>query len=241
MLGAMQQSRLGPLDVRITGGVDDKGGGDGPVVVLLHGFGAPGDDLVPLWRTVDLPSDVRWAFPAAPLEMPSMGFGMESRAWWMIDMEAIQRAMATGQTRDLSTDSPAGLDEARAQLLETLTAIEQELTPSKMVLGGFSQGAMLALDVALHSERPLAGVIELSGTYLAADEWAPRMSARAGLPVFQSHGQLDPLLPFTQAERLRDVLVAAGLPVDFVPFRGGHEIPPVVLSGLQSFLTRTVG
>jgi phospholipase/carboxylesterase len=44
----MRVDKLGGLTVRLTGGTDGKGGGNGPLVVLLHGFGAPGDDLVPL-------------------------------------------------------------------------------------------------------------------------------------------------------------------------------------------------
>lgn len=225
----------------ITGGTDREGGGEGPLVVLLHGFGAPGTDLVPLWRAVDVPREVRFAFPAAPLALPSMGFGMESRAWWMIDVMALEQAIAEGRERDLSKDTPEGLHEARAQVLEMLDALDAELSPSRLVLGGFSQGAMLSLDVALHSERELAGLIHWSGTLLAEDEWLARMPARAGLPVLQSHGRMDPLLPFGMAEALRDRLVAAGLEVEFVEFRGGHEIPGVVLERFEAFLTAHVG
>jgi phospholipase/carboxylesterase len=240
MLRGMRETRLGPLDVRITGGTDREGGGEGPVVVLLHGFGAPGDDLVPLWRTVDVPPEVRWVFPAAPLSLPSMGFGMESRAWWMIDVLALERAMAAGEARDLSGEHPEGLDEARQQVLEMLEALDRELSPSRLVLGGFSQGAMLALEVALHTERELAGLVQLSGTLLNEAEWKPRLGARRGLPVLQSHGRADPLLPFSMAERLRDLLSAAGLDVDFVPFRGGHEIPGTVITRLEALIRRVV-
>src|SRR5438552_18316161 len=85
ILRVMRSENLGGLDAVITGGSDGNGGGDGPVIVLLHGFGAPGDDLVPLAEVFahGLPG-VRWVFPAAPLELP-MGFG-DARAWWMIDM-----------------------------------------------------------------------------------------------------------------------------------------------------------
>lgn len=237
----MREARLGSLDVVITGGTDREGGGDGPLVVLLHGFGAPGNDLVPLWRSVDVPRAVRFAFPAAPLVLPSTGFGMESRAWWMIDVMALERAIADGRQRDLSQETPEGLPEARARVLEMLDALDAELSPSKLVLGGFSQGAMLSLDVALHSERELAGLIHWSGTLLAEDEWIARMPARAGLPVLQSHGTMDPLLPFAMAEALRDRLAGAGLDVEFVEFRGGHEIPGRVLERFEAFLTAHVG
>src|SRR5690606_24053583 len=86
-----------------------------------------------------------------------------------------------------------------------------------------------SLDVALHDPRPLAGLALFSGTLLGESVWVPKMPSRAGLPVMQSHGAFDPLLPFTLAEALRDRMSEAGMEVDFVPFRGGHEIPPIAL------------
>ncbi len=234
----MRSIQLGPLDVRIAGGTDREGGGDGPIVVLLHGFGAPGDDLVPLWRALDLPPDVRWVFPAAPLTLPSMGFGMESRAWWLIDMLALERAMARGEMRDLSNTVPDGLPAARTAVLEMLDALEAELGPAPLTLGGFSQGAMLSMDVALHMERPLSALLLMSGTLLSESEWVPRMAARRDLPVLLSHGRQDPLLPFEMSERLREHLTAAGLQVDHVPFTGGHDIPPPVIAGLERVIQR---
>ena len=93
---------------------------------------------------------------------------------------------------------------------------------------------MLALDVALHDPRPLDGLILLSGTLLARSHWQPRMAARAGLPVVQSHGRRDELLPFRAAVTLRDLLREAGLDVTWVEFDGGHEIPPPVLEAVTA-------
>jgi phospholipase/carboxylesterase len=97
---------------------------------------------------------------------------------------------------------------------------------------------MLTCDTALRDGRPLGGLVLLSGTLLAEEQWLPLMAARAGLPVFQSHGRHDPLLPFAVALRLRDELTAAGLDVTFVEHGGGHEIPEPVLLGLADFLAR---
>lgn len=237
----MRQARFGELTVRLCGGSDREGGGEGPLVVLLHGFGAPGTDLVPLWRELRPPPGTRFAFPEAPLEL-ELGLG-DSRAWWMIDMLKLEAALMRGELRDLTRDVPAGLAEARAQVVGMLDALERELgvDGSRVVLGGFSQGAMLALDVALRSARPFAGLTLLSGTLLAEDEWVPLMPARAGLPVLQSHGRMDPLLPFAIAERLRDELSKAGLAVKFLPFNGGHEIPGSAFDALDAFLRSTLG
>lgn len=238
----MKIEKLGALDARIAGGTDREGGGDGPVVVLLHGFGAPGDDLAPLWRVLDVPRGTRFVFPAAPLEL-AYAYGMgDARAWWMIDMVALDRAVREGRFRDLGKDVPDGLEDARAKVIGLLDAVEERLRPppGKLLLGGFSQGAMLALDVALHDPRPLAGLALWSTTFLAEEVWSPRMAARAGLPVLQSHGTADPLLPFAVAEKLRDRLIGAGLEVDFVPFRGAHEIPPVVLQRFGALAQRVL-
>lgn len=231
----MRRVRFGGLDVVLAGGTDREGGGTGPLVVLLHGFGAPGDDLVSLHRVLDVPPGTRFAFPAAPVELSAFGYG-DARAWWMIDMMKLQAAMARGDVRDLTKDVPEGLFSARLLVDAMLDEMTEILAPSKLVLGGFSQGAMLSADVALRSTRPLAGLVLLSGTMIAEAEWKPLMAKRAGLPVFQSHGQSDAMLPFSIAERLSKELSDAGLKTRFVPFRGGHEIPPPALDGLNGFL-----
>lgn len=230
---------LGGLRARITGGPDGRGGGDGPVVVFLHGFGAPGEDLVPLGPALGLPRAVRFVFPAAPLTLDGVGM-YGGRAWWMIDMERLQHAIMTGRARDLTSEVPEGLAPAREQVLALLDDVELKLgAPSdRVVLGGFSQGAMLSCDVALRSDRALKGLVLLSGTFLCEHEWHPRLAGgtRRGLRAFQSHGVLDPLLPFELAERLRDALVEAGVDLEWVAFRGGHEIPSAALAKLQTFL-----
>ena len=242
----MRRETLAGLEVVIAGGSDRQGGGEGPVVVLLHGFGAPGDDLVPLWRVLDVPSDVRFVFPAAPHAL-ALGYG-DSRAWWMIDMERLQLALMRGELRDLSREVPAGLDEARAAVLELLRALPARLGAggsdrSPLVLGGFSQGAMLSCDVVASTgpgDLAVAGLVLLSGTLLASELWTAGLPRRRGLPVFQSHGREDPLLAFSMAEALRDTLDTAGLPVEFVSFSGGHELPAPVLARLGAFITRVL-
>jgi phospholipase/carboxylesterase len=234
----MKTETFGELRCVVTGGEDREGNGD--VVVLLHGFGAPGEDLVPLWRVLGVPRGTRFVFPSAPLEL-SYAYGMgDARAWWMIDLAALDAAIRQGTFRELGKDVPVGLDTARAAVIGMLEAIDARMRPSSLVLGGFSQGAMLALDVALHTDRPLAGLVLLSGTLLAETLWSPRMPSRKGTPVLQSHGTHDPLLPYAVAEKLRDHMSEAGLDVEFVGFRGQHEIPPIVLDRASAFLRRVL-
>ncbi len=235
----MRIEQFGGMTVRITGGTDGTGGGHGPVVILLHGFGAPGDDLVSLGNAIGAPAGTRFVFPEGPLAL-HLGFG-DSRAWWIIDWNRVNQDIAAGRFRDLSREVPKGLPAARRGVLAMLMELEHRfgVDPRKTVFGGFSQGAILACDVILRTEHPFAGLVLLSGTFLAQDEWAPLMPKRRGLPAFQSHGTHDEILPYVLAERLRDELTKAGLRVDWHSFRGGHEIPDGIVKRLGVFL-RTV-
>jgi phospholipase/carboxylesterase len=241
----MRTLEIGGLTVRLTGGTDGSGAGDGPLVVLLHGFGAPGDDLVPLGDVLARAAGgsgaargpVRFAFPAAPL---SLDLWPGARAWWMIDLARYEAALRSGDPRDLADDVPDGLAAARERVDAMLDGLQTELAVagSRVAMGGFSQGAMVACDVALRSDRPLAGLVLLSGTFVCRREWTALLAARAGLPVFQSHGQHDPLLPFSLAEELCAAMRAAGITVEWTPFPGGHEIPPRAMAGASAFLAR---
>jgi phospholipase/carboxylesterase len=199
----------------------------------LHGFGAPGDDLVDLGRYLESPAGTRFVFPAAPLELPGL-YG-DSRAWWMIDLSSFERP----QPKDRSEEVPEGLASARYLVTAVLEKLVAE-GAGPIVLGGFSQGAMLSLDTALHLEdglaAHLAGLVLMSGTPINGAAWAPRLARVKDLPVLVSHGRRDPLLSFSAAQLLADRLRAAGAALDWVEFDGGHEIPPPVLAGVSRVL-----
>lgn len=236
----MREERAGGLRIRLTGGTDGQGGGRGPAVILLHGFGAPGNDLVPIGDALAVPPGTRFIFPEGPLSL-SFGYG-DSRAWWLIDMARLEADRAAGRIRDLSAEVPRGLAQAREALEQLLAELPRVLPVDykKTVIGGFSQGAMLTCDLAMRTAYPFAGLVQLSGTLLARQEWRPAVAKRSGLPVFQSHGTQDPILPYEMAERLRDELTQAGLTVTWHGFRGGHEIPEPVMRQLGAFLTKAL-
>ena len=208
-------------------------------VLLCHGYGAPGDDLVALAPELSeedraLASRCRWIFPEAPLSLEEMG-NPWGRAWWQLDIERL----LTGRdwTRFVE-ELPAGLPKARRMLHAFLdeVAARTNVPLSRTVLGGFSQGGMLATDLALRLEEAPAGLIILSGTLLARAEWTERIARRTAMPVFQSHGRMDPLLPFEVAEQLRGLFEDAGAKVTFVPFHAEHTIAPEVLQRLAAWL-----
>lgn len=230
----MRQEHWAELDVVIAGGDDRRGGGDGPLLVLLHGFGAPGTDLVGLWRVFDVPSSVRYVFPAGPQSLAPI-YG-DARAWWDIDMMEYQRRLMLGQQRALAEQTPPEMLERRDQIANLLNVCRAELGPSHLLLGGFSQGAMLATETALFGGVPIDGLLLMSGSLLSADRWVPAFEKLRKVPVFQSHGQQDPVLEFSVAEELHYKLIEASVPTTWTPFRGGHEIPPVVVQNASQFI-----
>ncbi|MFN0246594.1 MAG: alpha/beta hydrolase [Kofleriaceae bacterium] len=215
--------------------VEPASGDVSSTVVLLHGFGAPGDDLVALAPYLHAPR-TRFVFPAAPLELGGL-YG-DSRAWWLLDLARLEASLATGNMRAWIAEVPEGLENVRVQMVQFLDQLQARysIANDTLVLGGFSQGAMLSVDTALHRDAPLAGLVLMSGTLTAESIWQPRFAKLAGVPILQSHGRHDMLLPYAIAEALRDRLVAAGAKVEFHSFLGQHEIPPAVLSALTKFL-----
>jgi phospholipase/carboxylesterase len=197
------------------------------LVVLCHGYGAPGTDLIGLApELMDREPDLkraRFLFPEAPHPLDMM-FG--GRAWWHIDMTKLEQAMREGRTREMADEVPEGMDQARRMLhaLVDEALAQTGLPMSKVLLGGFSQGAMLATDLTLRLEEAPAGLLIYSGALLSQTEWKKRAPNRSGLKVFQTHGRQDPLLGFAQAEDLKALLDGAGLDVEFDPFDGQHTI-----------------
>lgn len=210
-------------------------------VVLCHGYGAPADDLVGLAAelthvNVGLGSRVRWIFPAAPLSLEELGAPM-GRAWWHLDME---RLIGQRDWTRYVEEVPEGLPKARRLLMALLEDLESKtkVPIARTILGGFSQGAMLTTDVALRLEEAPLGLCVLSGALLSRAAWEERAKKRTSLPVFQSHGRQDQILPFEVAERLRKLLETAGMKVTFVPFQGPHGIAPAALEGLAAWLVQ---
>lgn len=225
--------------------VHDLADGEQPAlaVVLCHGYGAPGTDLVGLAQPLlsngssDEAGKTVLIFPAAPLDLAGQGMP-GGRAWWHVDLDRLINRRTPELLAQFRRACPEGLVEAREHLIALLgeAAKHFSLTADRFVLGGFSQGAMLATDVALRLKKMPAGLCALSGALVNEDEWRPLATERGPLKVLQSHGRYDSILPFALGEALRDLLANAGADIDFLPFSGDHEIPLEVLHRLAHFV-----
>ncbi len=200
---------------------------------VLHGYGADAWDLVPLAQVLQVPPGTNWLFPNAPLEVP-LGPHMSGRAWFAIDMAALEAAMMRGQHRDMSKEAPPALEHARESIMQMLT--EAGATWTKTILAGFSQGAMVATAAALHAHRQPLGLAVLSGTLIDEASWLVGAKKHKGLHVFQSHGTRDPLLDVQAARRLHRLFDEAGLIAEYHEFIGGHEIPQPIVDRLSTWL-----
>jgi len=197
------------------------------MVILLHGYGSNGDDLIslaPYWRNV-LPNAVFIA-PNAPEPCPGAPGGYQ---WWALT-STDRGARAAGAAR-------------AAPVLEAFIDAELSrygLTEAELALVGFSQGTMMALHVGPRRPRPLAGIVGYSGMLADEDSLADPAATRP--PVLLIHGDADPMIPLAAFEQARAALVRNGFEVESHVSRGlGHSIDPTGLQLGGRFLARVLG
>ena len=238
----MNSSKLtiGKLSVTLVTGTDKPKG----AVILCHGFGAGGDDLVSIANEM-VKSDgsfkkMAFLFPEAPIDM-SAEMGFDSRAWWMIDVDEIQRLGEQGKFRELKSTSPDELPGCNAMIREVIDYAKSkfELPISKIVIGGFSQGAMVTTDVALSLDESVGGLVIWSGTLICQEKWQS-LTGEHEFPVYQSHGTLDPILPFDLAVDLCSMFSDAGADIQFTEFDGPHTISISAMKGAMKLVRKAI-
>jgi len=203
------------------------GGEAEALVVMLHGLGADGNDLIglaPIWAR-ELGS-VAFASPHAPFPCDMAPFG---RQWFSL------------QSRD-PADMLAGIRTVTPALNAFLDAeLERHgLGPDKLALVGFSQGTMTSLYAALRRPAPVAGIVAYSGRLIAGD--LPDDPVTAKPPVVLVHGTADEIVPFHAMEHARLGLEQVGVAVESIARPGlGHGIDEVGLGIGMAFLRRVLG
>lgn len=206
-------------------------------VVVLHGYGASMQDLAPLYEYLDPASKYDWYFLDGNLSI-DVGYGMVGKAWFNIDMYKLQMALATGKFEEVfEYKRPEGIDLAVSNVEKFIRDISTNYIDGIM-LGGFSQGSMVSLAVALKDANLVKKLFLLSSTLFDENHMKGELSKLKNLPVFQSHGESDPILPFNMALKLNNFLRLEVHDYKFVSFRGGHEIPLIVINGLKEFLAK---
>ncbi len=231
-MSQLVQEKIGPFDCLVKGDSSCE-----YTIVLFHGYGADSADLASLYQIMDHES-VRWIFPNGPLEVP-IGPMWMGRAWFEIDVVELQKAVDEGRYRDMAKTRPVGYDSALSKAQDFLK--ELKVPMDKLILGGFSQGAMLTTELVMSLEDNCLGAVLLSGTLLDQENWMEQAKNRNGQFFFQSHGSQDPVLSPELAVGLNEILYASGWQGQIINFNGGHEIPPMILERLAIFLRNQTG
>lgn len=186
-------------------------------LVLLHGRGADEQDLYPLLDALDPERLLQGYTPRAPLSLPPGG------AHWYI----VPR---------VGYPDPATFREGYGALVEWFDALP--FPAERIVLGGFSQGAVMSYALGLGAGRPrTAALIALSGFIPVVDGWEPDLEPPFP-PIAIAHGTQDPVIPVELGRRARELLVGAGADPLYHESPIGHWIDPDVIPELRDVVAR---
>ncbi len=186
-------------------------------VIWLHGLGADGQDFVPVAQELNLPPQLplRFIFPHAPFQPVTINNGYVMRAWYdIVSMHIDQHA------------DEKGIQNAIERVHTLIAQEEQKGIPThRIILAGFSQGAVVTLAAGLHYPKKLAGLLALSG-YLPNPQEATRTASVANqqTAIFIGHGTADTIVPCQLGETVATVLKQAGYPVSWHPYDIPHTV-----------------
>jgi phospholipase/carboxylesterase len=200
------------------------GGKATSLVVLLHGLGADGQDLIDLAQTLGpLLPDTAFVAPNAPEPCDMAPYGYQ----WFSLQERTPAVMAAGADRAAP---------ALAAFLEAELA-RRGLDASRMALVGFSQGTMMSLHVGPRLQPGPAAIVGFSGALVAPERLAAEH--RSTPPVLLIHGDADPVVPFQAMAAAAAGLAAAGIAAETARRPGlGHGIDGPGLAAAAQFLVK---
>ncbi|HIO91932.1 MAG TPA: carboxylesterase [Leucothrix mucor] len=202
-------------------------------VIWLHGLGADGNDFVPLIPELRLPQDagIRFIFPHAPVRPVTLNNGMEMPAWY--DLLSLDRGKTANEDDVLTTVSWI------SKIIDS--EIEQGIAAENILLAGFSQGGVIALQTGLRYPQKLAGIMALS-TYLpfAEKTLAQVNDEHPQIPVFAAHGIQDPVIPLLSWQTYVPELKAAGFKVEDHSYVMEHSLCAEEIVDISKWLQATL-
>jgi phospholipase/carboxylesterase len=205
----------------------ESGGKPRQLVILLHGLGADGNDLIGLAPVLArvLP-DAEFVSPNAPFPCDMAPYGYQ---WFSLQDRSPETILAG--VRAAAPILDAFIDEALAS---------RGLAEKDLALIGFSQGTMMSLYVGLRRARPVAGIIGYSGALVGAELLAAEIRAKPR--VLLVHGDADTVVPFQALAMAERMLAAAGVPVETLARPGlGHGIDEEGLKAGARLLREVLG
>lgn len=196
-------------------------------VLWLHGLGADGYDFYPIVPQLGLPKTaaIEFLFPHAPILPVTINGNFPMPAWY--DIKGAELSQRIDQ---------AGILNSVASIRQLIDAKKaQGLTLDRLVLAGFSQGGVVALQTALSLESPVAGVMALSTYFPFGDQLAAQHRAHQ-LSVLMVHGRDDGIVSLELGQKSRDQLLKAGHQVNWVTYPMGHSVHPEQMALMGQYL-----
>jgi phospholipase/carboxylesterase len=189
-------------------------------LVLLHGRGADEHDLFPLLDLLDPERRLLGLTPRGPLSLPPGG-----AHWYRLG--------------GIPTPEPETFHPTVAQAAAFLDELPFDL--DRVVLGGFSQGAVMTYALGLGAGRPRpAALVALSGFVPRVPGFELDLDGLAGYPVAIAHGSHDPVIPAGFGTEAKQLLEAAGADVLWRPTPVTHTIDPAIVPDLAAFVRSAV-
>lgn len=201
-------------------------------VIWMHGLGADGYDFLNIAEELDLPSEyrIRFLFPHAPIQPVTINGGMRMRAWYDI--------MEGNLGRQVDVE---GILQS-AHLIEELMhqQIQLGIPVQRILLAGFSQGGVIALHLGCRTSG-LAGILALS-TYAPTMESLTEAQKKScvELPVFLGHGQFDPIVPISMAQKSLEDLTSLGCNVVRKTYPMPHSVCAEELRDIRDFFVKNL-
>jgi phospholipase/carboxylesterase len=194
------------------------------LLVLMHGRGVDERDLFPLVDELDPARRLLGVTPRGPLSLPPGG-----AHWYGV--------------RQVGFPDPTTFHATFPALSGWIDSLltDNGLSHDRLVLGGFSQGAVMAYATALARGRPSpAAVLAFSGFIPTVEEFDLDLESRAGLPVAIGHGTYDPIIDVTFGRDARDRLTAATADVVYRESPMPHAIDPGFIEELRPWIEQRV-
>jgi len=199
-------------------------------VIWLHGLGADGHDFEAIVPELKLPTslDIRFVFPHAPMRPITINGGAVMRGWYDIVPGKDGFSENNDDIRDMSAQIRALIEQEQ----------ERGIPASRIILAGFSQGGAVALYTGLGLSEPLAGLMALSTYVPMIESITGWMSVPAkSVPVFQAHGQFDPLVALKRAENSALVMKQQGVQVEWHSYPMEHSVCAEELRDISLWIT----
>ncbi len=186
-------------------------------IIWLHGLGADGNDFVPLVPELKLPKSltIKFIFPHAPVRPITLNGGYQMPAWF--DMTSLDCENNANENDILTTVSWIN------QFIDQ--EVDNGVPSDKILLAGFSQGGVIALQAGLRYSKRLAGVMALS-TYLPFNDSLFKNSRdeQNGISIFAAHGKHDPVIPIASLEFYAPKLEAQGFDIEVHQYNMEHSV-----------------